>query len=410
MFQVISWPRAILHVDADAFFASVTQITNPKLKGRPLVTGAERGIATSVSYEAKKLGVVRGMRVSQIRSLFPSCVVANSDYELYGLFSKNLFTILRSFTPLVEEYSPDEGFADIQGLQRPLNASYSEIGGLIKKKIESSLGITVSVGISLTKTLAKIASNSNKPSGLVTINGLNIEKALYNTKPEEVWGIGPQTGAYLKKLGINNALDFAQKDQYFIKKYFTKPTQETWQELRGNQVYQLNPNQKEVFKSITKSATFYPAINDKKVLWSKTLTHIEDAFGKLRRYCYKAGRVTIFLKTQKFTYHMTQINLAPITCYPLLFHSDLYKAFENIYKANVLYRTSGCTLSNFCDDLNIQPSLFCDSIQETKAQKIYDVFKSVKVDFGTSLFDKQKAIENTKPKKFSLSLVSFDHL
>ena len=397
-------------MDADAFFASVTQVTNPKLKGRPLVTGAERGIATSVSYEAKKLGVVRGMRVSQIRSLFPSCVVANSDYELYGLFSKNLFTIIRSFTPLVEEYSPDEGFADIQGLQRPLNASYLEIGGLIKKKIESSLGITVSVGISLTKTLAKIASNSNKPSGLVAINGLNIEKALYSTKPEEIWGIGPQTGAYLKKLGINNALDFAQKDQDFIKKYFTKPTYETWQELRGNQIYQLNPNQKEVFKSITKSATFYPAINDKKILWSKTLTHIEAAFGKLRRYCYKAGRVMIFLKTQEFKYHAFQINLTPPTSYPLLFHKDFRQAFENIYKTNVLYRTAGCTLTNLSDDPNIQPSLFSDSIQETKAQKIYDVFKTTKVDFATSLFDKQKIIDNTKPKKFSLSLVSFDHL
>jgi DNA polymerase-4/DNA polymerase V len=245
---------------------------------------------------------------------------------------------------------------------------------------------------------------------LVAINGLGIEKILSQTKPIDVWGIGPQTAAYLKKLGIKTALDFAKKNEDFIKKYFTKPTQETWQELRGNQVYQLNTNQKEVFKSITKSGSFYPPTNDEKILWSKTLGHIEDAFGKLRRYSYKAGRITIFLKTQKFKFHAIQINLVPPTAYPLLFHTDLHRAFENIYKTDILYRATGCTISGFSDDPNIQPTLFSDVIQEKKAEKIYDVFKSVKVDFGTSLFDKQKIIENKKPKKFSLSFVSFDQL
>jgi DNA polymerase-4/DNA polymerase V len=151
---VFDWHNAILHLDADAFFASVMQVVYPRLKGKPVVVGKERGIATACSYEAKKLGVKRGLRINEIKKIFPQVVIVDSDYEIYALFSQKIFSILRRFTPLVEEYSVDEGFADIKGLRRPLNMSYQEIGAAIKNEIETSLGLTVSVGISLTKFLA----------------------------------------------------------------------------------------------------------------------------------------------------------------------------------------------------------------------------------------------------------------
>ena len=99
MFQLRSWPNVILHIDGDAFFASVMQAVRPSLKGKPVVTGQERGIATAISYEARKYGITRAMRMSEIKKICPQCIIVDSDYELYDLFAKKMFAIVRSFTP-----------------------------------------------------------------------------------------------------------------------------------------------------------------------------------------------------------------------------------------------------------------------------------------------------------------------
>ncbi|MDE2020754.1 MAG: DNA polymerase IV, partial [Patescibacteria group bacterium] len=117
-FMLANFPRAILHIDGDAFFASCEQSRDPKLKGRPVVTGKERGIAASMSYEAKARGVTRGMRLSEIRRVCPEVVLLPSDYETYSILSKRFFDLVRRYTPDVEEYSIDECFADITGLRR----------------------------------------------------------------------------------------------------------------------------------------------------------------------------------------------------------------------------------------------------------------------------------------------------
>ncbi len=162
MFLVSSWPQAILHLDADAFFASVIQAVNPSLKGKPVVVGKERGIVTACSYQAKKIGVERGMRIIEVKKRFPSVTIVNSDYELYQIFSWRMFDLICQFSPFVEEYSIDEAFVDLKGLRRPLNMSYEKIALMIKKTIESKLGITVSVGLSVSKSLAKLASSFSK--------------------------------------------------------------------------------------------------------------------------------------------------------------------------------------------------------------------------------------------------------
>ena len=167
-----SLPRAFVHIDCDAFFASVEQALNPELKGRPVITGKERGIAAAMSYEAKRLGVTRGMRLFEIRKLCPQAVLLPSDYETYSLYSKRLYAILRRFTPDIEEYSIDEAFAELSGLRRIYRTSYEQIALKIKETAEKELGITVSVGLSLTKSLAKICSKQNKPSGFTCVGSL----------------------------------------------------------------------------------------------------------------------------------------------------------------------------------------------------------------------------------------------
>ena len=118
MITLSSLPRAIIHVDCDAFFASVEQALNPIYRNKPVITGKERGIAASMSYEAKRRGVTRGMRLFEVKKVCPDCIILPNDYESYSLFSKRLMGILRKFTPDVEEYSIDEAFAELTGLRR----------------------------------------------------------------------------------------------------------------------------------------------------------------------------------------------------------------------------------------------------------------------------------------------------
>ncbi|MDO8723403.1 MAG: DNA polymerase IV, partial [Syntrophales bacterium] len=124
LFTLHTWPRAILHIDGDAFFTSCEEVIHPELKGRPLITGGERGIVACASYAAKRLGVKRGVPLHQARSLCPGLIVMPSDYETYSLFSRRMFNIVRRFTPQVEEYSIYEAFAELTGMRRAFHASY----------------------------------------------------------------------------------------------------------------------------------------------------------------------------------------------------------------------------------------------------------------------------------------------
>lgn len=388
MLQIRSWPEVILHIDGDAFFASVVQAVNPKLKCKPVVTGQERGIATAISYEAKKFGITRGMRFFEMKKLCPQCIFIDSDYELYSLYSQRMFEILRQFSFEVEEYSIDEGFMGLKGLRRPLNMGYEQMGKKIKDTIESNLGITVSIGISLTKSLAKIASNFRKPSGLTVIDGRSIEAFLKQVPVKDIWGVGEQTSSYLKKLNIYTAYQFVMLPEDFIHKNLSKPFFEIWQELRGKKVFELNLEKKTTYQSISKTQTFHPPTNDKDILRSRLLQHVEEAFTKARRFHYKVGKLFIFLKTQEFTYHSTELKLPSKTSYPAVIRQELMESFEKVYHKGVLYRTTGCTVTDLEQNTTTQQTLFQDSLYEDKIKKIYPLIEAKKVDFGTRLFDK----------------------
>jgi len=407
-----SWPEAILHLDADAFFASVTQAVNPHLKGKPVVSGMERGIATAVSYEAKALGVTRGMPCWEIKRQFPTVIIVRSDYRLYHLFSNKIFSMMKKYSPTVEVYSVDEGFADLKGLIKPLNMTYEQIGRTMKDEIENSLGITVSVGISTTKSLAKIAANLNKPSGLCVFSKEQTEKLLKKTDISKVWGIGYRSAPKLRRFNINTAYDYANRPESFIKKFFPKPFYEIWLELNGISIFKVDPNPKREYKSITKSHTVTPATNDKNALWARILSHVENAFLKARIYNYDVGKIFIYLKTQKFTpyqfdagftYQGIEIKLSEKTPYPIMIRRELREAFEKIYKPNVLYRATGATIYGFSENGSGQIPLFFEKPKLIKkAEKIYPLFDARKVEFGTTLFELHKS-----PKSIKFSIPFF---
>src|SRR5207253_5381962 len=247
-----SFPRAIVHIDGDAFFASCEQSRRPKLQGRPVVTGKERGIAASMSYEAKARGVTRGMRLAEVRQRCPEAVILPSDYETYSLLSTRFFAIVPRYTPDVEEYSIDECFADLTGLRRPLGMKYVAIAQTIKQELDAALGFTFSLGLAPNKVIANIASRWKKPSGLTAIQARDIHLFTRNLPVEKVWGIGPQTAALLRKHRVMTALEFARKPEEWVRSHFTKPHVEIWQELNGNCVLELACEAKTSCASIQK--------------------------------------------------------------------------------------------------------------------------------------------------------------
>jgi DNA polymerase IV len=377
-----SWPRAIVHVDGDAFFAACEQAVHPEYQGKPVVTGKERGIVAAASYEAKARGVARGVPLWDVKKLCPDCIIVPSDYETYSLFSKRLFQIMRRFTSQVEEYSIDEGFADLTGLRRPFHSSYENIARQMQQTIQQELGLTVSVGLSLTKVLAKIASKYQKPSGFTVIKGRDINKYLATTPIIKIWGVGSRTASYCAKLGLRTALEFAQQTEAEVKKRFTKPHYEIWQELRGELVYPVVPEEKSVYASISKTKTFTPPSSDPNYVFAQLLKNLENACIKARHHCLLAQGLVIFLKRQDFSHAALEIKLSRASAYPPDMVLALRRAFAKLFKPQNQYRATGAVLIGLTTDAAVQTSLFEEPLRFTKLRRIYEAMDSLAERFG----------------------------
>lgn len=369
-----SFPQAILHVDGDCFFASCEVARRPELKGKPVVTGLERGIVSSLTYEAKARGVKRAMSLRDVKRICPDVVFLPSDYETYSLYSLRMFGIVKRFTPEVEQYSIDECFADLTGLQRPLNMSYEKMAEKIKAALDEELGFTFSVGLAPTKVLAKLASKWKKPSGLTIISGRDIHTYLSQLEVDKIWGIGPQTTAYLNKLGIRTALQFAEKNIDWIKTNLTKPHLEIWQELNGQMVYKVDPNAKTGYQSISKTKTFTPPSSDRNYVFSQLSKNTENSCIKLRRYRLAAKKVFFFLKTQDFRYQGYEFKLIRPTDNPIEIIRMIDKYFSSVFSPDKLFRASGIILMDLVENISRQADLFNEVVT---AEKISRIFGSV---------------------------------
>ncbi len=382
LLTIESWPRAILHLDADAFFASCEQAVNPCLKGKPVIVGKERGIVTAASYEAKAKGVKRGMRIFEAKRICPDVIVKESDYETYSLFSVRMFEIVRRFSPDVEEYSIDEAFVDLTGLRRVFRSSYQDIAKKIQKTINIELGISVSIGVSITKVLSKIASSHQKPKGLTVISGKDIHIYLEKLPVQKIWGIGPNTAAYMKKLNIHTALDFAKKDESFVKRHFSKPYQEIWHELNGRSVYTVISESKSSYQSISKAKTFNKPTNDETFIFAELSRNLEEACIKARRYNLSATRLLILLKTQDFKNRAIEMRLNKPSAYPLEIFHILKEGFNLIYKPENIYRQTCIVLAGLVDASRIQYTLFDEMPKIEKISRIYNVIDKLSERFG----------------------------
>src|SRR5499426_2541193 len=210
--------RSILHVDMDAFYASVEQLDQPEYKGRPVIVGADpkggkgRGVVAACSYEARKFGVRSALPISRAWKLCPDGVYVRPRMRRYAEVSRDVMEVLRRYTDLVEPLSIDEAFLDITG-SIALFGSPDQIARSIKQEIRDRTGLTASVGLAPNKFLAKIASDIRKPDGFMVVEEKDVEAFLNDLPISRLWGVGPKTEQRLHELGFRTIGQLAKADR-----------------------------------------------------------------------------------------------------------------------------------------------------------------------------------------------------
>lgn len=383
MDQSSSYPRAIVHFDGDSFFASVEQAKDYRLRGKPVVTGGERGAVTSLSKEAKMLGAHRGMPMQEIRRMCPGVIVLAGDYTAYSIYARRMYAIAKTFTTKVEEYSIDECFADITGLNESRGQTYEEITEAIKEKLELSLGITFGVGLAPSKTLAKVASKRNKPAGFTALSKERIEEVLKDTEIYDIWGLGGALSTRLRGLGVMTAFDFIQKSDAWLKEHgFAKPVRDTWLELRGYPALTLSVGAHAKPHSVMMTRTFTPPSADRDFIFSQLSKNVEGACAKIRRTDMKASALSFYLKTQEFTYHGVQLDLPAAYDAPPEMLNAIRARFDEVYAEGIPYRASGVTLRCLRGEDAVTPDLFGAYAESQEKEGAFRAQDSVNQRYG----------------------------
>jgi len=208
---------SILHVDLDAFYASVEQLDDPSLAGQAVVVGGtgNRGVVCAASYEARKFGVHSAMPTARARRSCPHAVFLQPRFERYSQKSREVMTILESVTPLVEQLSIDEAFLDVGGVRRQ-HGTGKQVAALLRQRVRAETGLTLSVGVATTKFLAKLASDLSKPDGLLAIAPGTELQFLDPLPVTRLWGVGPATFRTLDRMGVRTIGDVARLDEALL--------------------------------------------------------------------------------------------------------------------------------------------------------------------------------------------------
>ncbi|WP_299382615.1 DNA polymerase IV [uncultured Lacinutrix sp.] len=336
--------RKIIHVDMDAFYASVEQLDNPELIGKPLAVGGSgtRGVVSAASYEARKFGVRSAISGVKARRLCPELIFVPPRFDRYKEISKKIRAIFLDYTDLVEPLSLDEAYLDVTENKKG-NPSASLIAEEIRTRIFNEVGLTASAGISVNKFVAKIASDYNKPNGQKTVNPEEVLDFLEALDIRKFYGIGKVTAEKMYQKGVYTGLDLKNKSLEFLEKNFGKSGTHYYYIVRGIHNSEVRPNR--IRKSLAAERTFNKNLSSEVFMLEK-LEHIAEEVSKRLTRSKVAGKtVTLKIKYSDFTLQ-TRSKTLPY------FISDksvvLETAKELLYqeKLNNSVRLLGISLSN----------------------------------------------------------------
>ncbi len=374
-------------IDCDSFFVSCERKLNPELKDLPVsVVSGERGCIISRSKEAKILGVPMGIPLFQAVEKYPECIYISANHYAYTRISNMVMEILKDFSPSVEVYSIDEAFVDFTGLTKMYKKNYYKLALDLQKKILNELDIPVSIGVSRTKTLAKLASDKSKNmrEHICIVGKSKIKSILEHTDIQEVWGVGRKLGVRLRGLGIRSALDFINKDDKWIKVKLGKNGLAMKSELCGCMVSPVS-DRVELPKSISDTKSFLDFSSDLKFLKNELSIHIHDSCSRLRKINCKAGSIGVILKTKDFQTLFLKTQLKFLTDFEFDISKEAFALLEKMYSPNIMYRSIGIVLEDFSSSYDEQLLLFTDNEKKVQNENLGKSLDKLEKKFGRNI-------------------------
>lgn len=341
--------RKIVHVDMDAFYASVEQRDNPELRGKPLAVGgsAARGVVAAASYEARAYGVHSAMPSVTAKRKCPDLIFVPPRFDVYKEVSRQIREIFAEYTPLIEPLSLDEAYLDVTENLKGMEIA-TEIAQEIRAKIKQVTGLNASAGISYNKFLAKMASDLNKPSGQAVITPKNGPAFVETLPVKKFHGVGPATAERMRKYGIETGLDLKSKSLIFLQEHFGKSGPYFYGIARGIDERQVRPDR--IRKSVGAEDTFAEDIDD----LEHATAELKPLAEKVWRYCEAQGisgkTVTVKVKYSDFT----QATRSRTGTIPFASVTDVFDTasglLATVYPFKLSVRLLGVTLSSLTND------------------------------------------------------------
>jgi len=294
--------RSIIHVDMDAFFASVEQLDDPTLRGRPVIVGGSprtRGVVSTASYEARRFGVRSAMPTGRALALCPSAVVVAPRMQRYAEVSRTIRRLLADYTDLIEPVSLDEAFLDVTATVQRTGRSATALGREIKERIARETGLTASVGVAPNKLLAKLASDLRKPDGFVVLDEAAAERLLPEMPVRQLWGIGAKTEASLNRIGVFTIGDLRRMDHGLLVRLFGSRAEELASLARGIDPRPVESRQE--IRSIGTETTFPEDILNRERLVATLGGFAREVADRLREHRFLARTVTLKVRLADFT-------------------------------------------------------------------------------------------------------------
>ena len=381
--------RWIMHVDMDAFFASVEQRDHEEYRGKPVIVGglSSRGVVATASYEARRFGVHSAMPMAAAKKRCPQGIFVPGSHAHYREVSAQIFAIFARFSPLVEALSIDEAFLDITGMGQ-LAASPREYAQRIKRAIREETGLVASVGIAPNKFLAKLASDLQKPDGLVIIAPDRVREILWPLSIRRLWGVGKKTAEKLQNMGCETIGQIAQAEPLSLRKAFgPKLAAQLAALAQGQDDRKVEPMRDA--KSIGKEITFPEDLRSLEQAEHELLELAEKVGWRLRIAGVQARTVQLKVRLGDFTTYTRSRTLPEATCYDEVLYATA-KALLRELKITSGFRLLGVTGTGF--ELFGQASLFMDP----KKEKLYHAIDAIKKRYGEGVLTKAQLVNKRK--------------
>ncbi|QDU82126.1 DNA polymerase IV [Polystyrenella longa] len=387
----------ILHIDMDAFYASVEERDQPELIGKPVIVGYSsegRGVVCAANYEARTYGVHSAQPMVTARRLCPNGVYIRPRHQHYAEVSRQIRAIMESYTPLVEPLSLDEAFLDVTGSEQLFGSSI-EIGHKIKQQIQDEVNLVASVGVAPNKYLAKIASDLNKPDGFCVVDPNRVQEFLDPLAVSRLWGVGKVSQKTFKQLGIKTIGELRQVPDSYLERKFGKFGTHLWRLAHGIDERKVQPDHQA--KSISHETTFSNDVSDPKVLKMWLLEQTEQVARRMRRNQLFGKTVNLkirFSDFQTFTRaqslpHATQTTQEIWEIAAMLLE-------EKAPSRSLPVRLLGIGMSHLHGESQRQLSLFGEDDHQ-KLNRLDETTDAIRERFGTSAV--QRALRLELPAK-----------